>query len=134
MELRELILEFGFEFIDDGNYNVVKAKNTDGEWTKWFSFDKTKNIFIVRGNTDYLNIWLSETRKDLSAERLIAFANRLNKIAPVSISELIDPEDWQEIAGVKDAFDDPRYFNREDVLICEECEYRECFDCPKAID
>ena len=91
---------------------VLQAKNTDGKWVTWIC-RMGRTIFVV-GNTDNLNIWLYRTRKDLSAELIIDFANQLNAWAAgygwsISLSSIVDPEDWQEIAHVSDAGEDPRY-------------------------
>lgn len=91
---------------------VLQAKNTDGKWVTWIC-RMGRTIFVV-GNTDNLNIWLYRTRKDLSAESIIDFASQLNAWAngygwSISLSSIVDPEDWQEIAHVSDAGEDPRY-------------------------
>lgn len=54
------------------------------------------------------------TRKDLTPDKITNFIYSLNYVLSnvdieVELKTLIDPEDWQEIANVKDAFADPRY-------------------------
>lgn len=94
---------------------LAEAKNTDGEWTRWFGYDSSTDTPFVYGNTDQLNIWLCDTRPGISAEEVIQFIEELNLLLRrpdndrFSVSDLVDPEDWQVIADVPDAFDDERY-------------------------
>lgn len=129
-KLKEVAKKYGFEYKEnykvewsverDRNNNkifipldeVLLAKNTDGKCVIWI-YRKDNTIFVC-GNTDNLNIWLSDTRKDLSADTLVEFCNELNEWADeygwtVPLRVIIDPEDWQEIAGVEDALEDKRY-------------------------
>ena len=129
-KLKEVAKKYGFEYKEnykvewsverDGNNNeifipldeVLLAKNTDGKCAVWI-YRKDNTIFVY-GNTDNLNIWLSDTRKDLSADTLVEFCNELNEWAneygwTIPLRVIIDPEDWQEIAGVEDASEDKRY-------------------------
>lgn len=91
---------------------ALLSKNTDGEDTVWiYRIDNT--VFCI-GNTDNLNLWLSDTRKDLTADRLVEFVKDLNDWSEnygwsISTRIIIDAEDWQEIAGVCDAYEDKRY-------------------------
>lgn len=93
----------------------ICARNTDDESTEWFWYNKVDSTIYVRGNTDHLNIWLRDTRPDLTAELCIQMITDLNALfrflgeSRFKISTLIDPEDWQDIANVPDAFEDPRY-------------------------
>lgn len=97
-----------------GKYHLC-AKNTDKRWTPWITYDPQKDSVVCHGNTDYLNIWLCDTRKDFTPEKCLQFVGELNELfAPGSqnklcLKDLIDPEDWQEIAQVKDAYVDERY-------------------------
>lgn len=93
---------------------ALLAKNTDGEDTVWIY--RIDNTVFCLGNTDNLNIWLSDTRKDLTAMRLVEFVKDLNDWSKnygwsIPTRIIIDPEDWQEIAGVCDAYEDKRYSN-----------------------
>lgn len=61
-----------------------------------------------------MNLWFCETRKDLTSDKLLELTKDLNEILneydlSVKVSTLIDPEDWQEIANVNDAYEDIRY-------------------------
>ena len=91
------------------------AKNTDGEDCPWIKYNEHVNTFSIKGNTDHLNLWFYDTRPDLTPEKLISFIKDLNWALepnePILLKDLIDPEDWQEIADVRDAYDDGRYIN-----------------------
>lgn len=95
------------------------AHNTDGNWTPWIRYYPATDSIACVGKTDHLNIWLSETRKDMTPERCLQFVEDLNSTMELtaaeqfSVSELIDPEDWQQLADVKDAYQDGRYSGRE---------------------
>ena len=82
----------------------VYAKNIDGKEVKWFEYNS--NECRYRGNnTDVCNIWLYKTREDLKPDDLICMFNDIE----ADMKVLVDPEDWQEIANVPDAFEDIRY-------------------------
>lgn len=91
------------------------AKNTDGEDCPWIKYNEHINTFSINGNTDHLYLWFYDTRPDLTPEKLISFIKDLNWALepnePILLKELIAPEDWQEIADVRDAYDDERYVN-----------------------
>jgi len=114
-EFMRLGEKYGFKVMAQGSKLNLYAKNTDNQWTQWISYDSQKNSVSCRGNTDHLNIWLYDTRKDLTPEKCLSFVEDLNKAFLLTgkdrfqIKELIDPEDWQEIAQVKDAHQDERY-------------------------
>lgn len=112
--------KYGFKAKCQGGHQCIatrwsiSAQNTDGEWTEWFFYNVDFRFVYVRGNTDNLNLWLHETRPDMTAERCIQMVDDLNKLfqgdcVRFAVSSLIDPEDWQEIAGIQDAYEDPRY-------------------------
>lgn len=98
-----------------GQKHILTAKNTDNEDVYWISYSEKTDMLRYLGNTDNCNIWLSETRKDFTPEKTIQFIKDLNEVFDLEDSEkfllknLIDPEDWQEIAKVNDAYDDIRY-------------------------
>ena len=112
---QELGTRYGFRVSKSGNSYTLYAKNTDHQWSAWIQYDPGKEIVSLLGNTDHLNLWFHETRKDLTPERCITFAQELNKVFGLpeeqqfQLCKLIDPEDWQEIAQVQDAFQDSRY-------------------------
>lgn len=79
-----------------------------------------KGVREISGhNTDQCNIWLNETRPDMTAERCVEFFEALSQTLglfdtdKLSLSPWIDPEDWQEIARVPDAQEDERYSGRK---------------------
>lgn len=107
--------KYGFETEDSEKSIYLLAKNTDGEKVPWMRYMPKEDMIGLFGNTDQLNLWFCETRKDLTADRLMEFVNDLNIAMGMeewnrfTLKELIDPEDWQEIAGVHDAQRDLRY-------------------------
>lgn len=91
------------------------AKNTDGEDYPWIKYVTSSDLFSIAGNTDQCNLWFCDTRPDLTPEKIIEFVKDLNEALepdePILLKNLIDPEDWQEIAEVRDAYEDKRYAN-----------------------
>ena len=89
------------------------ARNTDGEYSPWIKYNMKEDTFSIIGNTDQCNFWLYDTRPDLTPEKIIEFVKDLNWTLepdePILLKTLIDPEDWQEIADVRDAYEDERY-------------------------
>jgi len=112
---KELAERYGFKILQDGGVYSLCAKDTDNQWTRWIKFYPKEDRVSFTGNTDQLNIWLYNTRKDFTPEKCIQFVEELNEIFKLSgkdkflVKELIDPEDWQEIADVRDAYQDKRY-------------------------
>lgn len=116
--LTDIAKEYGFKATVDGDHAITfQAKATNGRWVDWFTIipDLDGVRHIKGNNTDQLNIWLGDTRPDMTPERCIKFFEEINhtlglfgdnKIKP---SEWIDPEDWQVIANVHDAYTDARY-------------------------
>lgn len=84
----------------------ISAKNTDNRLVTWFLWDSVRDV-LYGDNTDQCNIWLCNTRPDLTPEQLISFFTELCERA--ALKTLVDPEDWQEIADVRDAYEDERY-------------------------
>lgn len=119
---KKLARKYRFKYRATENQFVFVANNTDGEPTDWITLDKTNLIFhhrwylSCRGNTDNLNLWFCETRKDLTPRKIIAFLKSLSLLLNYNIKVYrhIDPEDWQQIAKV-DAFDDVRWTMGEDM-------------------
>lgn len=117
----DLAREYGFSAHHLRNMVKIYAKNTDGQWTEWFSITMGESgVAYTRGyNTDQCNIWLHQTRPDMTPERCVEFFQRLNDTlglfgeSAINLYSWIDPEDWQEIAGVNDAHEDPRYTGTE---------------------
>ena len=107
---------YGFNLIiDDCAYTItLQAKNVEGVWTNWLTYE-LKEDRVLRDNTAWLNIWLNQTRPDLTADMLVCLVNDLNlallrqEDEKIKIYELINRRDWQKIAGVEDALKDSRY-------------------------
>ncbi len=102
--------------VENGNlYYEVYAKNTDNKDVLWFAIQLSNHvsyepILIIYGNTDQNNIWLCETRKDLTLNNIVDFCKKvcdichckltispLTKENEVYIHRLVDIEDLQEI-------------------------------------
>ena len=111
---REVCQKYGFSTITLGDKEVLVAKNTDNEDVNWIAYDTEKDTVSFSGNTDYLNLWFCETRKDLTPDKIVEFLKDLNEALDLEgdkilVKELIDPEDWQEIADMSNAYEDLRY-------------------------
>ena len=113
---RSIVMEYGFQAKILPGVFLLVAQDTDGEWQKWMEFHLAPtNRVVLMGNTDNCNLWFCDTRKDLTPERIIAFVQELNEFSEkhcdttVKLRELVDPEDWQELALVRDASEDIRY-------------------------
>lgn len=114
-ELQDICDKYEFKYKKLSYQEIALcAKNTNNEWQEWIKLDLDKrNIFIV-GNTDECNIWFCDTRKDMNPTKITSFVAKLNNLfgrfnTSVKIKTLIDPEDWQQIAGVEDAYEDNYY-------------------------
>ena len=109
----ELGKEYGFSMVDRGEKVALRAKGYEGGYMDWLIYEVVRDAFTIKGNTDYMNIWLHGTRPDLTAEKLVEFNDRLNEIMQfgrkLELCEYVDPEDWQEIAGIQYAYEDARY-------------------------
>lgn len=113
--------EYGFGANCTKDKVVIATKDTDGMVTEWFSITvDTDGLVHVRGNnTDQCNIWLHETRPDMTPERCMEFFKRLSDAMGllgkdgIKMRTWIDPEDWQQIAGVRDAYEDERYTGKK---------------------
>lgn len=97
-----------------GEHIVIKAKNLEGQYVKWFAIIP-KLQFVVGSNTGHCNVWLYLTRPDLTADMLVKMFTELGDAIGLKSDErellrsYVDPEDWQEIAGVSNAHEDARY-------------------------
>ena len=107
--------KYGFSMsIIDNKYTIV-AKNTSNKNVNWITYNSETDIVKYLGNTDNCNLWFCDTRKDFTAEKTIQFVDDLNELFNLEgeekllVKELIDPEDWQEIANVRNAYEDLRY-------------------------
>lgn len=120
---KKIARKYGFKayFMGDGRVllptrMILQAKNTDGEWTDWFTVNLDSGKLRLIGNTDQLNLWFYQTRRDMTPRKLVRFVKEINafitSVKPhVLVRHLIDPEDYQELKGTpNDAYDDDRYF------------------------
>ncbi len=105
--------------INDNIYYEIHAKNTDNKDVLWFDIQIANHdsnygkpfepIITIYGNTDQNNIWLSQTRKDLSLKDIMDFCIKISKLCncklvtkytdkpnEINIHRLVDLEDLQE--------------------------------------
>lgn len=121
--LKELCDKYGFKTkfsgSNDNYFCNVYAKNTDGNYVFWFDIQLSNHdsaygntfepVITLRGNTDQNNIWLSDTRKDLSLKDITDFCITIAKICncklvtkhtdkpnEINIHHIVDLEDLQE--------------------------------------
>lgn len=112
--------KYGFTFKTEGvekeNFAVVlQAKNTDLQMTDWIKYYPFREELHIIGNTDECNLWFCDTRTDMTPEKILNLVDDINLSLvdadiTVQVKELIDPEDWQELAVVHDAREDKRYY------------------------
>ena len=115
-QFKDICKKYNFKYREySENKIALCAKNTDRHWENWIELDlKNKDITLI-GNTDHCNFWFCNTRKDMTPNKIIEFVSDLNKMlrkfnnSYIAVRSLIDPEDWQEIAQVQDAYEDNRY-------------------------
>lgn len=99
-----------------GKYVSLEATTIDGGKISWLKYYPENDTIQLIGNTDQCNIWFCDTRKDFTPEKISEFVKDLNDVFRLSdddsiftIKEIIDPEDWQVIADIYDAYVDERY-------------------------
>lgn len=115
-QFKDICKKYNFKYREYSENKIsLCAKNIDRHWENWIELDlKNKDITLI-GNTDYCNFWFCNTRKDMTPYKIIEFVADLNTMfrkfndSYITIKSLIDPEDWQEIAQVQDAYEDNRY-------------------------
>lgn len=115
-QLKNICKKFNFKYNEISEDRIsLCAKNTDRHWENWIELDlKNKDVSLI-GNTDHCNFWFCDTRKDMTPDKIMEFVAELNTMlrdfnsSYIKVSNLIDPEDWQALANVKDAYDDDRY-------------------------
>ena len=78
--LENLCWAYGFMDNISNNKVSIMARNTDDQWVEWINFYPQNGKFEVVGNTDHLNLWFCETRKDLTPDELVEFTDHLNNI------------------------------------------------------
>lgn len=113
-DFKDLSKKYNFKTRNNVNGISLLAKNTDRRWEEWIIYNSKDNSIVLVGNTDQCNFWFCDTRPDLTSDKLIDFTADLNTVLDkigyeVALKTLIDPEDWQEIAHIYDAYEDSRY-------------------------
>lgn len=103
--------KYDFPVMVSKNCITMKANNTDGRLVNWIEYNPVSDTVKIVGNTDNMNIWLYATRPDMNPDKCVSFVKELSEALACTfeIKELIDPEDWQELANIQDAYEDPRY-------------------------
>lgn len=115
-QFKNICKKYDFKYREySENKIALCAKNIDKHWENWIELDlKNKDVTLI-GNTDHCNFWFCNTRKDMTPDKIIKFVADLNTMfrkfndTYITVKALIDPEDWQEIAQVQDAYEDGRY-------------------------
>lgn len=111
--MKVLAEKYGFEVGKTNEGVNLICKDMNGNNVNWIMYNQRDEMIQIVGNTDNCNLWFHITRPDMTPERIIQFVEDLNialeVVLPLQIKDLIDPEDWQEIAGVCDAHKDRRY-------------------------
>lgn len=114
-ELQDWCDEYGFKLTDeDGEYIIWGIETVDEEPVEWLWYNPVTDI-VQATDTDKNNMWLYESRPDLSADDIVEMIGRLAVILDwddLVVEKMVDPEDWQEIAGVRDAYADERFATR----------------------
>lgn len=115
-KFKNICKNYKFKYVENSENEIsLCAKNTDREWVNWITLDLKQKKTILIGNTDQCNLWFYKTRKDMNPEKIIGFVAELNNIlrefndSYIMVKTIIDPEDWQEIAQIRDAYKDDRY-------------------------
>lgn len=119
--LMECVGKFGLEsrieraFKESKPYEIVSIKtwSINGHLVEWFAiggYDSDGNLLVRHKPTE--PIMLCSSRPDITAAKCLKLVDMINKIVGVKILNIRDcilPEDWEEIAGVKEAQKDIRY-------------------------
>lgn len=114
--LEKIGKKYNFEIVTEDDKTILIAKNTSGEDVDWIIYNKKEDTISHLGDTDNCNLWFYETRKDLTADKLVEFVKDLNELFELEgeerfiVRNLVDPEDWQEIANIHDAYTDERFY------------------------
>lgn len=140
-KIKELCDKYKFKTIFSGindNFSCeVHSNNTDGNDVIWFEIQLSNHdssngkpfepVLTIYGNTDQSNIWLCDTRKDLSLKNIIDFCKSITEICnlklttvpttkdnEIYIHRLVDIEDLQEIKGFNSLEEINSYLNKEE--------------------
>lgn len=107
--------EYGFTLSEEnGEYVIWGTEAFDGGAVEWIWYDPAADT-VQATDTDKNNMWLYEGRPDLSADDIVSMSAKLARILDwqdMTIEDIVDPEDWQEIAQVHDAYGDPTFTTR----------------------
>lgn len=112
--LYEIAKTYGFHYeeTEQGKEKVkfLLARDDTGKWIPWIRLNQSGSI-VIYGDTGNCNLWFYDTRTDLTPDTIVEFVRDLSELVnkPIPVRLLIDPEDLQEIADIKDANKDPRY-------------------------
>lgn len=105
--------KYGFQVAETKEEIGLYCTAANGHERKWLSYKKATNQAHLAGNTVLCNLWFSKTRPDLTAERLLELVPDLNDALdmgdPYLLRELIGKKDWEAIAGIDNAEEDPRW-------------------------
>lgn len=111
--MKKLAERYGFSIAETDVGADLICKNTDGKDFHWIKLNVNTDTVTLVGNTDQCNLWFGETRPDLTTDRIVEFVKDLNAAlemeTPFKLRDLIDGEDWQEIADICDASKDERW-------------------------
>jgi radical SAM superfamily enzyme len=95
--MKKLAEKYGFKIAETSVGTDLICKNTDGKDFGWIKYNQNTDTVTLVGNTDQCNLWLGETRPDLTPERIIEFVKDLNEAlemeTPYKLKDLIDGED-----------------------------------------
>lgn len=114
-ELKNICSKYNFKYKELSEEEIcLCAKNMNEQWEKWIEFDLKKRDIQIAGNTDQCNFWFYNTRKDMTPDKINSFVGDINELFRkfgkyTKVKTLIDSEDWQEIAGIDDAYKDNLY-------------------------
>ena len=111
--MKEVAEKYGFKVAESNVGADLICRNINGKDFRWIKYNQETDVVTLVGNTDQCNLWFGETRPDLTPDRIIEFVKDLNIAleleTPYKLRDLIDGEDWQEIADICDASEDARW-------------------------
>lgn len=111
--LEILAVKYGFQVVETNEEIGLYCTAANQRNKKWLSYKKATDQARLAGDTVLCNLWFSKTRPDLTAERLMELVPDLNNALdmgdPYLLRELIGKKDWEAIAGIDNAEEDPRW-------------------------
>ena len=115
-QLKNICKKYNFKYREYSENKIsLCAKDIEQHWKDWITLNLATKDVTLSGNTDNCNFWFCDTRKDMTPDRIIEFVADINTMlrkfnkSYMTIKSLIDPEDWQELANIEDAYKDNRY-------------------------